>query len=70
MLRKTTFYHQANMGSDRANHLFLPGLTCNRNLDSKEMADILLWDLSAAFDTMDANLICKKLEIYSPSEIS
>ena len=25
---------------------------------------ILLWDLSAAFDTLSADIFCKKLEIY------
>ena len=25
---------------------------------------ILPWDLSAAFDTLDVELVCKKLEIY------
>ena len=26
---------------------------------------VLLWDLSAAFDTLDPDLLTKKLEIYS-----
>ena len=34
------------------------------NTESKNMTGILLWDLSAAFDTLDPDLLCKKLEIY------
>ena len=36
-----------------------------RNTDAKEMTGILLWDLSAAFNTLDADLLCQKLEIYT-----
>ena len=35
-----------------------------KNSDSKEMTGILLWDLSAAFDTLDSTLLCQKLALY------
>ena len=35
-----------------------------QNTEAKNMTGILLWDLSAAFDTLEAELLCKKLEIY------
>ena len=34
----------------------------SKNYDEKLMTGILLWDLSAAFDTLDAKILCKKLE--------
>ena len=40
----------------------------SNNTESKETTGILLWDLSAAFDTLDAVLLCKKLEIYGFEE--
>ena len=27
---------------------------------------LLIWDLTAAFDTLDIGLLCKKLEVYCP----
>ena len=33
------------------------------NSDEKKVTGILLWDLSAAFDTLDADILVKKLEI-------
>ena len=39
-----------------------------RNNADKEITGILLWDLSAAFDTLDATLMCKKLELYGSSK--
>ena len=38
------------------------------NSDGKEKTGVLLWDLSAAFDCLDAVLLCKKLEIYGFDE--
>jgi hypothetical protein len=35
-----------------------------KNWDNREMTSILLWDLSAAYDTLDPNLVCEKLKIY------
>ena len=32
--------------------------------ESKEKTGVLLWDLSAAFDTLDVALLCKKLRLY------
>ena len=34
-----------------------------QNTDDKKVTGILLWDLSAAFDTLDADILIKKLEI-------
>ena len=34
------------------------------NSENKKKTGILLWDLSAAFDTLDVDLLCKKLKIY------
>ena len=33
------------------------------NTEKKEITGILLWDLSAAFDCLDSEILCKKLEI-------
>ena len=30
----------------------------------KEKTGVLLWDLSAAFDTLDVEILCKKLILY------
>ena len=38
--------------------------------EANEKTGILLWDLTAAYDTMDTNLLCAKLEIYGFSAIS
>ena len=35
-----------------------------RNTGEKCKTAILLWDLSAAFDTLDPELMCKKLKAY------
>ena len=40
------------------------------NTDRKEKTGILLWDLSAAYDTLDSNLLCQKLAIYGFSDLS
>ena len=34
------------------------------NTEKKEITGILLQDLSAAFDCLDSEILCKKLEIY------
>ena len=34
------------------------------NSKNKEITGILLWDLSAAFDCLDADILCKKLHLY------
>ena len=38
-----------------------------RSNDNKETTGILLWDLSAAFDTLDCNILCVR---YLASKIS
>ena len=32
--------------------------------EANEVTGVLLWDLSAAFDTLDVELLCKKLALY------
>ena len=34
------------------------------NTENKEITGVLLWDLSAAFDTLEHGILCSKLEIY------
>ena len=43
--------------------------TMNMNTDEKCMTGILLWDLSAAFDTLDPELMCRKLKAYCSSHV-
>ena len=33
-------------------------------MNNKEIIGVLLWDLSAAFDTVNADLLCQKLKLY------
>ena len=35
-----------------------------KNCEKKEITGILLWDLSAAFDCLDCEILCNKLSIY------
>ena len=37
-----------------------------QNSEDKYMTGILLWDLSAALDTLDPKIMCSKLKIYIP----
>ena len=32
--------------------------------DEKKTTGVLLWDLTAAFDTLDSTILCKKLKLY------
>ena len=41
-----------------------------KNKEDGEKTGLLIWDLSAAFDTLDIKLLCQKLEIYGFSENS
>ena len=34
------------------------------NSENKEKTGILMWDLSAAFDCLETNILCEKLRIY------
>jgi hypothetical protein len=36
--------------------------------EAKKTTGILLWDLTAAYDTLDAELLCEKLKIYGFGE--
>ena len=35
-----------------------------KNSANKETTGVLLWDLSAAFDCLDKEILCKKLSLY------
>ena len=35
-----------------------------KKLEGKDLTGVLLWDLSAAFDTLDSEIFCKKIELY------
>ena len=41
-----------------------------KNWDNREMTGILLWDLSAAYDTLNPNLLCEKLKIYGFDQLT
>ena len=32
--------------------------------ETKDLTGVLLWDLSAAFDTLDCDIFCKKIALY------
>ena len=40
----------------------------SNSTEQKQKTGILLWDLSAAYDTLDCELLCQKLKIYGFSE--
>ena len=42
----------------------------SKQYDEKRDTGILLWDLSSAFDTIDADILCRKLQLYGLSELS
>ncbi len=41
-----------------------------RNWDQKMLTGILLWDLSAAYDTLNPSLLCEKLRVYGFDRLS
>jgi hypothetical protein len=58
-----------NQHGFRANHSTMTAWsdiqnTWARSKDGKETTGIQLWDLSAAFETLDHGLLCQKLQIY------
>ena len=38
------------------------------NSDEKNTTGVLLWDLTAAFDTLDSDILCSKLKLYGFQE--
>ena len=38
------------------------------NKEEGQKTGLLIWDLSAAFDTLDIDLLCKKLSLYGFSD--
>ena len=40
------------------------------NTEKKEITGVLLWDLSAAFDTLNSELIIQKLKLYRCSNMT
>ena len=41
-----------------------------KNWDSKKVTGVLLWDLSAAYDTLCPQLLCEKLKIYGFNQVT
>ena len=41
-----------------------------KNYESRENTGVLFWDLSAAFDTLNIDILCKKLKIYGADDRS
>ena len=41
-----------------------------KNWDNKDITGILLWDLSAAYDTLSPSLLCEKLRIYGFDQLA
>ena len=42
----------------------------SNNTDAKDITGVLLWDLSAAFDCVDPDLLCRKLKLYGFDEMA
>ena len=40
------------------------------NTESQKITGVLFWDLSAAFDTINSELLIKKLQLYGCNEIT
>ena len=40
------------------------------NTEKNNLSGILLWDLSAAFDTLDVDIFCEKIVLYQGAYIS
>ena len=40
------------------------------NSDEKNTTGVLLWDLTAAFDTLDSDILCSKLKLYGFQELT
>ena len=60
------------MGSEAKGQQCLPGKTLRQEWAiktyEKNTTGVLLWDLSAAFDTLDSGINCDKLKLYGFQE--
>ena len=52
-----------NISESALDHVNIQELGVDNN-EEKKTTGILLWDLSAAFDTLDPILLCQKLALY------
>ena len=59
-----------NQHSFRSGHSTMTALTAIQQEWAKMITGVLLWDLSAAFDTLNTNILCQKLRIYGFDDLT